>query len=67
MSVGTAIIDYAKQLIDGKTCDQILNGKNAEDQHIGEILYDLGYKILAEETEAMSRKYEAEYESGQSD
>ena len=64
MSVATAVIDYAKELMN---CKDPMNGENKEDYHIGEILYDLGYKLLKEETEAMSRKYEAKYESGQSD
>ncbi len=46
MSVATAVLEYAKELINR---------------------YELGYRILGVETEAMSRKYEAEYESRQSD
>lgn len=64
MSVATAIIDYARELMNRK---DPMNGEiKEEDYHIGEILDELGYKLLKEETEAMSRKYEAEYESGQS-
>ena len=65
MSVATAIIDYGKELMNGK---DLINGESKEeDYHIGEILYELGYRILSVETEAMSRKYDPEYESRQSD
>lgn len=65
MSVATAIIDYGEELMNRK---DPMNGEiKEEDYHMGEILYELGYKILCDETEAMSRKYEAEYESRQSD
>ena len=58
MSVATAIIDYAKELMNHK---DPINGKSEEDDyHIGEILDELGYRILREETEAMSRKYETD-------
>ena len=64
MSVATTVLKYAKELMNRK---DPMNGESKEDDyHIGEILYELGYKLLKEETEAMSRKYEAEYESGQS-
>ena len=65
MSVATAIIDYGKELMNRK--DPMNGESKEEDYRIGEILYELGYRIMCEETEAMSRKYEAEYESGQSD
>lgn len=65
MSVATAIIDYGKELMEHK---DLMNGKSKEeDYYIGKILYELGYRILGVETEAMIRKYEIEYESGQSD
>ena len=65
MSVATTIIDYGKELMNGK---DLINGESKEeDYHIGEILYELGYRILGVETEEMRRKYEAEYESRQSD
>lgn len=60
MSVATAIIDYGKELMNRK---DPMNGEiKEEDYHIGEILDELGYRILREETEAMSRKYEADNE-----
>lgn len=65
MSVATAIIDYGKELMNRK--DPMNGESKEEDYRIGEILYELGYRILGVETEAMSRKYEAEYESRQSD
>ena len=65
MSIATAIIDYGKDLMSRK---DPMNGKSKEeDYHIGEIIYELGYRILGVETEEMRRKYEAEYESRQSD
>lgn len=65
MSVATIVIDYAKELMN---CKDPMTGESKEDDYyIGEILDELGYRLLKEETEAMSRKYEAEYESRQSD
>ena len=65
MSIATTIIDYGEELMNGK---DLINGESKEeDCHIGEILYELGYRILGVETEEMRRKYEAEYESRQSD
>lgn len=54
MSVATAIIDYGKEL---------MKHEHADDHYISEILWALGYKVLAEETEMARRKHE----SGQSD
>lgn len=65
MSVATDMIDYGKELMNRK--DPINGESKEEDYHIGEILYELGYRILGAETEAMCRKWEAEYESRQSD
>lgn len=65
MSVATTIIDYGKELMNRK--DPMTGESKEDDYHIGEILDELGYRLLKEETEAMSRKYEAEYESRQSD
>lgn len=65
MSVATAIIDYGKELMNRK--DPMNGERKEEDYHIGEILYELGYRILGVETEEMRRKYKAEYESRQSD
>ena len=65
MSVATTIIDYGKELMNSK---DPMNGESKEDDyHIGEILYELGYRILYVETEEMIRKYDPEYESRQSD
>ena len=65
MSVATSLIDYGKELMNRK--DPMNDEIKEEDYHLGEILYELGYSILGVETEAMCRKYEAEYESRQSD
>lgn len=56
MSVSTVVINYGKELMNRK--DPMNGESKEEDYHIGEILYELGYRIMCEETEAMSRKYE---------
>lgn len=56
MSVATVVLEYAKELMNRK--DPMTGESKEDDYHIGEILDELGYRILREETEAMSRKYE---------
>lgn len=59
MSVAIVVLEYAKELMNRK---DPMTGESKEDYHIGEILDELGYKLLKEESEAMSRKYEADNE-----
>lgn len=58
MSVATVVLEYAKELMNRK--DPMTGESKEDDYHIGEILDELGYRILREETEAMSRKYETD-------